>query len=104
MITLDGPRQLTELPSCPPHHRWYSARIPKRPDSLLAARPSMVRIGVALFFVCFAAVSAVCEPLTLISSHTLMLPFGIEGGAVSPDGRWFAAQGSGHAGLIVAHI
>jgi hypothetical protein len=64
----------------------------------------MVRIGIALSFVCFATVSALCEPLTLISSHTLMLPFGIEGGAVSPDGRWFAAQGGGHPGLVVAHI
>jgi hypothetical protein len=64
----------------------------------------MVRIGIALSFVCFATVSALCEPLTLISSHTLMLPYGIEGGAVSPDGRWFAAQGNGPAGLVVVHI
>ena len=48
--------------------------------------------------------SAPCQPLTPVARHTLVLPYGIEAGAVSPDGRWFAAEGATDQGLIVVHI
>jgi len=63
----------------------------------------MVRIGIVASLVVLVSGSALCEPLRAISGRPLLLPFGIEGGAVSPDGRWFAAQG-GHADMVVVHI
>jgi hypothetical protein len=64
----------------------------------------MVRIGIVTSLVVLMSGSALGEPLRAISGRPLLLPFGIEGGAVSPDGRWFAAQGSHAEGLIVVHI
>src|SRR5712691_8075209 len=64
----------------------------------------MVRIGIVSSLVDLVSGSALAEPLRAISSRPLLLPFGIEGGAVSPDGRWFAAQGSYAEGLVVVHI
>jgi hypothetical protein len=64
----------------------------------------MIRIGIVLLLAVLGSGSAPCQPLTLVARHTLVLPYGIEAGAVSPDGRWFAAQGSTSEGLIVVHI
>jgi hypothetical protein len=64
----------------------------------------MVRIGIVGSLVVLASCSALGEPLRAISGRPLLLPYGIEGGAMSPDGRWFAAQGSYGEGLVVVHV
>jgi hypothetical protein len=63
----------------------------------------MVRIGIVTSLIVLVSGLALCEPLRAISGRLLLLPYGIEGGAVSPDGRWFAAQGD-HADIIVVHV
>jgi hypothetical protein len=64
----------------------------------------MIRFSVLALLHVLATGSALCEPLRLVMRHDLLLPYGIEGGAISPDGRWFAAQGAHAEGLIIVHI
>jgi hypothetical protein len=64
----------------------------------------MVRIGTVILLALLGGRAALCQPLTPAGRHALVLPYGIEAGAVSPDGRWFAAQGGPSEGLIVVHI